>query len=143
MDLWSSLHATSRASSPLGRAIQNGWNDFKDMSDDLTKLLGSLVDRWRRRRLKQNGTSTQQFRGDTELHESYRDHPHFRHLLLCVSQWKGYYLTKMVAIDLHLSSDAQIFRRMKVEYNRMIGSWRRFLSLKRLNAIRFVQVRST
>ena len=141
MKLWSSLHATSRSSSPFGRAVQNGWRDFKDMSDDLTKLLGSLLDRWRRGRSRQDGTSTQRSPGDAELQQTDRDHPRDRHLLLCVSQWKGYYMTKMVAVDLHLSSDAQIFRRMKIEYNRMIGAWRRFLSLRRLIHIRFVQVR--
>jgi hypothetical protein len=67
-----------------------------------------------------------------------------RRLYLCLSQWKqNYHATKLVQVDMNLHSDEELFKNMRHEYYRTLGRWRRILSVKTLQHIRFVHVSSS
>lgn len=133
----------STGSITTSRAIKNHWNNAKDVSRAFMTNLANIRTYWGPR----NGAAADGppdnesgLRTGLELDSQRRESD--RYLLLCISQWRGYYLTGMVPVDLRRVSDDDLFRRMKVEYMTMLGPWRRFLSLRYLKDIRFVQVRS-
>lgn len=63
-----------------------------------------------------------------------------RYLLLCISLWRGYYLTQMLPVDLNVSNDEILFCQLKASYHRQVGWWKRMLSLRFVKDVRFVRV---
>lgn len=113
-------------------SVWDGLNAF-------TKILSIPIDRWRHKKDNGKGTSNNG-QEMTVIHEDESCHHKF--LFLCISQWKRYYITKIVSIDLEtIKSDKALFQLLRKNYNIMIGPWRRFLSLKYISDIRFVQVK--
>ena len=63
-----------------------------------------------------------------------------RYLLLCISTWKGYYLTQMLPVNLNVSNDEILFSQLKSAYHSQVGMWKRIISLRCIKDIRFVRV---
>jgi hypothetical protein len=63
-----------------------------------------------------------------------------RYLLLCISIWKGYYLTQMLTINLNVSNDEVLFCQLKNAYHHQVGILKRMLSLRCIKDMRFVRV---
>ena len=126
--------------SMVSRALQSGWENLKEITGDFATLLGKITISWYRRNASERGDrNDREDEAQRETHqESSESKP--RHLLLCISQWRGYYKIELAPIDLRIDSDAQLFRDLRDKYKRTVGPWRRFLSLRYLKDIRFVRV---
>jgi hypothetical protein len=61
-------------------------------------------------------------------------------LFLCVTTQRAYTRTQKTNICIQSDNDESLFRRIRVEFNRTMGSWRRVLALRKLKEIRFVKV---
>ncbi|KAL8910556.1 MAG: hypothetical protein Q9171_004138 [Xanthocarpia ochracea] len=123
-----------------GPSTTSTWNNIKDVSRDFMTNLANIRTYWGPRKgAAEDGPPDNESELHTGLELDSQRRESDRYLLLCISQWRGYYLTGMVPVDLRIASDDDLFRRMKVEYMTMLGPWRRFLSLRYLKDIRFVQ----
>jgi hypothetical protein len=122
------------------RLLKNFSSSVHDRLNALTRIFSGIIDEWRH---KKDGDKDSSNSGQHTI-DVHEDGPHpYGFLFLCISHWKRYYMTKMVPISLEISSDDALFQLLRVNYNSMIGPWRRFLSFRYVSDIRFVQVNLT
>lgn len=63
-----------------------------------------------------------------------------RWLFLCITQVRSYRMTERKSLLVNLADDEAMFRRLRQEFSRTLGFWRRLMMLKQVDAVRFVQV---
>jgi hypothetical protein len=131
---------TSRSPTSAGHQYPSAFHGFllklRDRATDLYTILNNAMNRWPRMTAKHSNLQKMKTSGPQKTPSSLSQ----RFLLLCISQWKGYFKTRMIPVNLDLDSDEELFLMLRAEYIRMIGPWRRFISLRCLKDIRFVQV---
>ncbi|OCK79796.1 hypothetical protein K432DRAFT_382736 [Lepidopterella palustris CBS 459.81] len=122
------------------RMLKNFSSSVYDRLNALTGILSKTINGWRHKNYDDEDPSNNGHRM-TDVHKD--ESCHYKFLFLCISQWKRYYMTKMVPINLKVNSDDALFQLLRMNFNLMIGPWRRFLSLRYVSDIRFVQFHTT
>jgi hypothetical protein len=129
-------HSTPTSPSAPRRTLKNFSSSVNERLNSLTLVLSKTIKGWRHKKDDEEDSSQEM----TDLHGD-NTYPH-KFLFLCISQWRRYYMTKMISVNVNINSDDVLFRLLRSNYALMIGPWRRILSLRYVSDIRFVQVKT-
>lgn len=97
-----------------------------------------MLSEWRKGSTENSVVNSQTVEGDVEMQHRPPDRP--RYLFVCVTQERNHRLTSMTPICMSVHDDDKLFRLLKEGFQTALGHWRRFMMVKRMVDIRFVQV---
>jgi hypothetical protein len=128
--------AANNKGGPRLGSLRGATQTAKDWATASYTTLDNTLTSWRRTRAQQDNMVKAKASSSRNLSSTLSQ----RFLFLCISQSRGYVKTTMIPVDLDLNSDGELFLKLKSEYLKLVGPFRRYLSLRSLKDIRFVQV---